>query len=509
MRNPTINPRLVLTVIPAILAGVLMIAPAVATARADDEESGSTYARVRYVEGRLSVQRTEEGEVLEATLNSPIAPGDRVRALDGRAEIELADGSVIWLEEGARLDLRTLADIDNRYERNNVLALDEGSIRINAAEPEEKDKVFRIDTEAGSVYLLSGGSFRIDAGGDLATVSSSRGVAEVSGDAGSELVRTGERTSVRGGRAPSDPRPFNTLRMDDFDRFCEDRLAVYLRHDEDEESEEAEENLPGEVRPYYRELSIYGGWRHLPTYGWVWRPAYYGSWGPYVNGHWTWCPTGWVWVSYDVWGWAPYRYGRWDFVFDVGWVWIPGRVWSGAWVSFAVGSSYIGWCPLNYYNLPVFHDVRLINVVDIRVNRLNPRGWRFAPVGRFADRNLGRVAVRADRLPRGTDLVVSGRLPRFNPRELAERPDRGRGFVEKVRAGRTPLPGIAAAADRPMPFSDFERGAARRPSQDTVTRGRPRHGQAAPRTNHQSPRRRGPARPEGGDRSEPRERTAP
>lgn len=498
MRRTSIDPKAEGTIIPAILAGALLFLPAVTAAFADDE-SGSTYARVRHVEGRLSLQ-TADGEVTDATLNTPITPGDRVRAVDGRAEIELADGSVIWLEEGVHLDLRTLADNDNRYERNNVLALGEGSIRINAVEPEEKDKVFRIDTEAGSVYLLSGGSFRIDAGGDLATVSSLRGVAEVSGDAGSELVRTGERASVRAGREPSAPRPFNTLRLDDFDRFCEDRLAVYVEDDAGAESEEVEENLPHEVRPYYRELSVYGGWRHLPTYGWVWRPSYYGSWGPYVNGYWTWYPTGWVWVSYDVWGWAPYRYGRWDFVFDVGWVWIPGRSWSGAWVSFAVGPSHIGWCPLNYYNLPVFHRGRLNTGVGVALGRLNPRGWRFAPVGRFNDRHVSRVAVRADRLPGGTELVVSGRLPRFNPREIAERPERGRGFVEKVRAARTPLPGVAAVTDKPKPFREFERGPVRDRSRDTLSRGRPRQGQGA-RSVREPARRSVPNPPDRGPRT--------
>jgi hypothetical protein len=505
MRKTSIDPKAARTIIPAILAGVLLLGPSATATGAEDEESGSTYARVRHVEGRLSVQ-TADGEVSDATLNTPIAPGDRVRALEGRAEIELADGSVIWLEEGAHLDLRTLADVDNRYERSNVLALGEGSIRINAVEPEEKDKVFRIDTEAGSVYLLSGGSFRIDAGGNLATVSSLRGVAEVSGDAGSELVRTGERASVHAGRAPSDPRPFNTLRLDDFDQFCEDRLAVYVGDDVDEESEEVEEVLPYEVRPYYRELSVYGGWRHLPTYGWVWRPAYYGSWGPYVNGYWTWCPTGWVWVSHDVWGWAPYRYGRWDFVFDVGWVWIPGRIWSGAWVSFAVGPTHIGWCPLNYYNVPVFHRGRLNTGVGVALGKLNPRGWRFAPVGRFNDRRMARVAVRPDRLPGGSDLVLSGRLPRFNPREIAERPDRGRRFVETVRATRAPLAGVAVVSEAPKPFKDLERAPAGNRSRDNVTRGRPRHGQAGPRTIQEPQRRSGPERPDNGTRKGPPER---
>jgi uncharacterized protein DUF6600/FecR-like protein len=452
----------------------------------EDEDLGSTFARVRYAEGVLNLESAQEGEITEAGLNSPLAPGDTLQAESGRAEIALADGSVIWLEEGTRLTLRSLTDINNRYERSNVLALGNGSLRIEAAEP-GRDEVFRIDTEAGSVYLLSGGSIRIDAEEGTTTVSSLRGVAEVSGDAGSALVRTGERCSVRAGRTPSEPRAFNTLRQDDFDRFCEVRGAAYMRRDGEDEIDTIEEDIPREVSPYVRELTVYGGWHMVPDYGWVWRPTYYGAWAPYVNGYWTWCPTGWAWVSYDVWGWAPYHYGRWDHVVSLGWVWIPGRVWSGAWVSFAIGSSHIGWCPLNYYNRPVFQDASIINVVNIQVNRLDTRGWRFVPLGRFRDRR-GERFVRADRLARGTELVVSRRLPRFSPKEITERPERGRSFLETARSTRTPLP-VAGPPDRPLSFLNLERGSPGR---------RPSRGEVQPSPRGRSSQERGRPRPQPG-----------
>src|SRR5262249_18297185 len=159
------------------------------------------------------------------------------------------------------------------------------------------------------------------------------------------------------GRAPTEPRRFNTARLDDFDDFCASRQEAYLRRDAAGTQAPAVEEVPDEVHPYLPELSYYGSWYRAPDYGWAWRPVYTAGWvGPYGNGYWSWCRTGWTWVSYDPWGWAPYHYGRWDFLVDVGWVWIPGRVWGGAWVSFAVSSGHIGWCPLNYYNRPVFQD---------------------------------------------------------------------------------------------------------------------------------------------------------
>lgn len=435
-----------------VVAAALGVLPAAPASADDDQDRGSTYARVRYVDGGLTVQSTGQGEVVEAVVNTPVVPGDSAWTEDGRAEIELADGSVLRLDAGTRIDVRNLADLGNRYEKTTLIALRQGGLQIDAPEPSSSDKVIQIDSEGGSVYLLSGGSFRIDAEGSVCTVSSLRGVAELSGDGGSVLVRSGERSSAGRGRNPSDPRPFNTLRQDSFDRFCEERGQAYLRQGTDPALDRVREQSAPEIDPYIGELSTYGDWRVFSDYGYVWRPRYSGAWGPYVNGHWVSTPTGWAWVSYDPWGWAPYHYGRWDFVVDIGWFWIPGRIWSGAWVSYAVGPSYVGWCPLNYYNRPVFTSVRVTN---INVGRLDPRGWRFVPADRFAARGE-RAAVRPDRLPRGTEVTVTGRLPRFDPREVAARPEKWTRVVDQVRGSRTPMP-AAGASDPPVPFRNSER----------------------------------------------------
>ena len=487
--------RLALLVTSILFAGGAL-APALADYK-DDPEYGSVYGRIRYLESGLTLLRAGEGTVTEGNVNDPVAPGDRLTTDDGRAEIGLADGSVLWLDQGARLDVRNLSDINNRYEKTNLFALESGAIRIDASDPDSKDRTFRVDTEAGSIYLLSGGSFRIENEDGATTVYSFRGVAELSGDEDSVLVRTGERGSVQPGRLPSEPRRFNTARLDDFDRFVDLRQEAFLRNAGDRAPQEMVEEVPDEVQPYVSELSYYGSWHRAPSYGWVWRPVYHGSWGPYVNGYWSWCRGGWVWVSYDPWGWAPYHYGRWDFAVDIGWVWIPGRVWSGAWVSFAVGSSYVGWSPLNYYNRPVFHDVTIVNVVNVNVTRLQPRGWRFVNVDRFADRRAGRTFVRADRLPRGTDVVITSRLPRFDPQDVARRPEHGVRLVETVRKNRAPLPAAVGRDDRPVSFRNMEKVAEPRsrrggPPPRVQDRPREQRGQSADRPDR--PNRGGDAR---------------
>ncbi|HKB06735.1 MAG TPA: DUF6600 domain-containing protein [Candidatus Polarisedimenticolia bacterium] len=458
---------------------------------AEDPEYGSTFGRVRFLEGSMTLQRTADRESTDANVNDPVAAGDRLLNGDGRSEIGLADGSTLWLDVGTRLSVRNLADIDSRYESTNLFALETGAVRILAPDPENRNKTFRVDTEGGSVYLLSGGSFRIETDEGITTVYSFRGVAELSGDDGSVLVRSGERSSVEPGRAPSEAIRFNTARLDDFDRFCESRLGAYAGRGSDEPIDTIVQEVPREVHPYVGELSYYGSWQNVPDYGWVWRPVYSGAWGPYVNGYWSWCRTGWVWVSYDPWGWAPYHYGRWDMVVNVGWVWIPGRVWSGAWVSFAAGPSYVGWCPLNYYNRPVFQDTAIVNVVNVNVSRLQPRGWRYVSIDQFGERRAPRGAVRVDRLPRGTDVVITSRLPQFDPHDVGRQPGHGAQFVDSVRRSRAPLPAAVDRDNKPMSFRTSERVSAeargRRGAPAALEQLRPRPRQTRPGVRPGSP----------------------
>ncbi|MFQ5876947.1 MAG: DUF6600 domain-containing protein, partial [Acidobacteriota bacterium] len=443
------------------LIALFWLVPGGGRARAAGQESGSSYARVRYAEGEATIRKTLDGEIVEAGINVPLAPGDRAWTEGGRLEVELVDGVIVWLDEGTHLIFRSLSDFANEYQSTNLLALEEGSLRIELPHPvDDEESVFQIDTEGGSIYPVSSGSYRIDSERGVTTLSSFRGVAELSGDRGSVLVRSGERSSVRAGRTPSGPQPFNTQRLDDFDRFCGGRLDAYLRRGDGAPLDEVEADVPPAVRPYLGELAVYGVWRHAPTYGWVWLPTYSGSWGPYVHGYWSWYPSGWVWISYDPWGWAPYHYGRWDYTVNLGWFWIPGGAWSGAWVSFAVGPAYIGWCPLNYYNYPVFHDVHFVSAIDVRVTHLHRRGWRFAPVGRFGVRD-GRHLVKVGLVPRDAKFVVTGRLPRFDPKAVAARPEKARSFVERVRAARKPLKVMRGRSGRLVSFRALEPHSAR------------------------------------------------
>ena len=410
----------------ALLLGLVTATPA---ARADETEwvygddyQAGDYGRVRHHEGGLTIRRAAPGPDGPATVdggaNVPVYPGDTVLTQrDQRAEIQLAGGTLVRLDRNSDLTFLALPDPYADFIDNTVLQLAEGLGQISAFLGENEE--FRIDTPAATVYLLGDGDFRIEVASQGRTrVISRRGVAEVVGNEGSVIVRGGMFVEVFPGALPSTPEPFNTFTSDGFDRWVNERDAIFQANDRYADpsgySNEVYEELPNEVRPYYRELSHQGRWVYTSDFGHVWYPVGVASgWRPYWDGYWDYGPGGYFWVSHEPWGWAPYHYGRWSWVSSYGWCWIPGRVFAGAWVAWSWGSAHVGWAPLSYWNLPVYYGTRYYGYYD-------PHCWTFVNYNHIHHRHYRRYAVPTHTVIHSArhNAIVT-RPPRVSPRQLA------------------------------------------------------------------------------------------
>ena len=156
--------------------------------------------------------------------------------------------------------------------------------------------------------------------------------------------------------SPSRPEAFNGD-YDELDDWNSSRMDSLANPDDYEEDQYVDESLRYDTY----ELEQYGDWREYGSYGNVWVPRVYDGWRPYYDGRWNYSPNGWFWVSYEPWGWAPYHYGRWGWGLDFGWYWIPGYTFGPSWVSWYDYGDYIGWCPLNYYNRPIYDNWNYYN----------------------------------------------------------------------------------------------------------------------------------------------------
>jgi hypothetical protein len=391
------------------------------------------HGRVRHVEEGVSIQRATETGAEEASANLPFLPGDRVWTdSGGRAEFQFAGGSLLRLDTASKLDY--VAHDDGRDERI-VLRLWSGALFLHLRD--RRDGPFEVETPGGVVTTGNRGVVRIDVQSGETRVSVYEGEATLDG-AQPVRVRAGERLYARRGEVEEGPTQFDRSEGDEFAEWDDGRReqTAYAgsRH----------EALPEDVAPYADELDRHGAWYYETEVGHVWRPYVGSGWQPYSNGRWTWSVFGWTWVPYESWGWAVSHYGRWGFRPALGWYWIPGATWAPAWVSWAAGGDYVGWCPLGYRDRPVLVYDRLG-----RGNRGHavPRGgtsvaetpWTYVRRGDVFARDLARRRVRLDgssvqqvrvlesaqaRLTR--DLVVTEAPPaavaRAVPRGVSSRP---------------------------------------------------------------------------------------
>ncbi len=331
-----------------VAAFVLPLALPIA-ARADDPAAGEGVARISYLQGPVSVQRGDSASPIDAALNAPVLGADYLTTgQGGRAEVEFDGRTAIRLGEGAQLRFAHLDTGDREVQ------LAQGTIDLRVAG--DVDPRTDVDTPSVTVHAVEPGSYRITVDGEGHTFVTARtGRAEIVSPQGARPLGPGS-TLVADGTA-ANPRidTIESVALDNFDAFCQERDARFERAVASNETY-VNPNVPG-----VDDLNADGRWVNDGNYGQVWVPTDVQSgWAPYSDGRWAWEDSyGWTWVGYEPWGWAPYHYGRWYHSAAYGWAWCPpaaGSVaWSPALVAFfgfgggggiSIGFGNIGWVPL-------------------------------------------------------------------------------------------------------------------------------------------------------------------
>jgi len=398
--------------------------------QAQPDQPAPGVARLSYVQGNVSTQRGDNGEWVAASVNSPIAVGDRVSVSQGgRAEIQLDYANVLRLSDGATVKI---ADIS----RENVqVQVGQGLVTYSLLKGAEAST--EIDSPNTSIHPGGPGVYRISVTPDGQTELVVRdGSAEVTEPQGSAQVERGQMITIQGTDSPQ-YRIASAPPSDSWDTWNDERDH---RISNAQSWHKTDRYYTGS-----EDLDTYGTWSEVPDYGQVWTPQQDPGWSPYSAGRWVWEPYyGWTWVSYEPWGWAPYHYGRW-FVYGGNWAWWPGPVvgypgyypvWSPAYVSFfgwggggwgfgvgfgfGWGFGHIGWLPcgpgdwyhpwwgrwggrFNTYNVNNFHNTTINNYHN-----------GFGPLGPRGEHSFSNVneAFRNDRVRNGLVSMDSNRFGR-------------------------------------------------------------------------------------------------
>jgi len=436
-----------------------------------------SYARLSYVNGSVFVQRTSDLGYEKGEVNLALVQGDKMGTETGQAEIHFGRRNYLRLADNTKVEFAVLPqEGDERIK----LHITEGSAYLRVSYL-ATDKGIEVHTPDASFYVLEEGLYRFDVRLDRETeVSVREGSLEAAGEDGSVMVREKENLTAVDGRLSGDPE-YSYSRDDSFDDWNGSRDAQLAQRSE-------RQNLPTDLEEYEEELDQNGEWVYERPYGNVWVPnVSHTDWRPYLYGRWVWYPViGWNWVSSESWGWSVYHYGRWHWRFGLGWYWIPQNHWGPAWVHWWSDNSYIGWCPLSWYNRPVvivgnqFYDRdygrdfsahnRALSV--IRRDHLQSRDLARRQVGSGELDRIGRVALKGEQ-PRIRPAVDNARPQAIEARRaLAVRPG-SRSEVKSVPPANSVTPSRlrqaggpqgARAKERDVSPSDPNRNAVSRPA---------------------------------------------
>jgi hypothetical protein len=280
----------------------------------------SRVARLGSMTGAVSFSPAGENDWVQATINRPLTPGDRLWADAGaRAEIQVG-GAMIRMNAGTGISVLNLDDLIAQ------LQLTQGTlnVRVRRLEP---DQVFEVDTPNLAFTLRQPGEYRIevDPDGNATTIVVRKGQGEVYGEDAAYVLDSRQAYRFTG-TGLREYQYVDAPRLDEFDRWSSDRDRSY---DNSGSARYVSQDVVG-----YQDLDANGTWRVDPSYGNVWIPNRVAAgWAPYRDGHWAWIdPWGWTWVDDAPWGFAVSHYGRWTNLGGT-WGWIPGPVQTRAYYA--------------------------------------------------------------------------------------------------------------------------------------------------------------------------------
>jgi hypothetical protein len=408
-----------------IFAALLMFALLLALpAFADEGDPPGRVARLSFMQGAVSFEASGENDWSQATLNYPLATGDRLWT-DNNAEAEVETGNI-----AIRMSQQTDLTTTNLTDQLIQLGLAQGVLRIHIYELQPNHTV-EVDTPNAAFTIAQAGNYRIEAYPDqnMAVAIVNEGELQATGNDLNQTVASGQALQVSGAN-PVQASWIAVPGNDDFDQWSNERDQKYLRA-------QARQYVSPEVPGYY-DLDGYGSWSNAPDYGPIWYPSgVVVGWVPYRDGRWVWVePWGWTWIENTPWGFAPFHYGRWV---QIGprWGWLPGPIavapiYGPAFVAFVGGPSFsvafgtggvAAWFPLGpgepffpwYHHSDVY--LRQINVTNVRnINVTNITNVNYVNNVHYRYQTTATTAVSANAF-RNSEPVMRN-MVRVNPQQL-------------------------------------------------------------------------------------------
>jgi hypothetical protein len=150
-------------------------------------------ARFMSFEGDVRVIRSATREVLVASNDTQLYPGDTVQTqADGRARINMADGSTVVLRPNSTIIIRDNASAEDGKRSNVHVVVDSGQMLVRTQQQGDGQNVIETPKTQNQIGGQTAASFGVNP----------EGTEEIRVNTGSveSVNRTGERTSLQGGQ---------------------------------------------------------------------------------------------------------------------------------------------------------------------------------------------------------------------------------------------------------------------------------------------------------------------
>jgi hypothetical protein len=292
------------------LLALTLIAWPRAGVNAQSDDPGVAF--VSTLNGDVSVQRGDSGDVVAAGINAPLMVGDYVStAPNARAEVQFDYGHVVRVGPNSQMRFAELGSSDD------TVQLASGSVGVGVLHA--TSQYTQVETPSVIVRPREAGSYRvsIDPNG-VTEITVRSGNAAILLPHGMRWLDPGSTMLVWGPANNPSFRYIQTRNRDSFDQWNNDRNAAFERANA---YQYASSSIPGLYT-----LGGYGQWQNDADYGNEWIPNVDANWSPYASGRWVSEPYyGWTWVDNSNWGYAPFHYGRWHRDRHRNrWAWTPG-----------------------------------------------------------------------------------------------------------------------------------------------------------------------------------------
>ena len=169
----------------------------------DKTEIPKDAARVVSFEGDVRIIRAATRETILITQETFVSAGDTIQTqADGRARIQMIDGSTLYVRPNSTVIIRDSSSIFGGTDVR--VALDDGQINVRTEDqPENAQNIVEVQETENELMAQTDASFNINPNTKVGEIRISRGGVESNADGRTTIIKEGEFASVNNGKLAS------------------------------------------------------------------------------------------------------------------------------------------------------------------------------------------------------------------------------------------------------------------------------------------------------------------